>query len=445
MGTIVRNGTIVRPDGRLKADVKIEAGLISEIAPEIAGGGGAEEIDASGLLVLPGIVDAHVHFNEPGRTEWEGAASGSRALAAGGGTLFFDMPLNSTPCTLNAKEVQRKRTALEAASIVDFGIWGGLVPGSVSNMAEMAAAGVVGFKAFMCDSGLPEFPRADDRTLLDGMKEAARLGLPVAVHAESEAITRELSMTIDGSGARAFLRSRPVEAETDAIARAAALAAETGAKLHVVHVSSGSGVAAAMTARAAGVDISIETCPHYLFFTDEDLETLGVVAKCAPPLRDAAEQGRLWEDLLDGRIDFVASDHSPTEPSMKIEGDFRASWGGIAGVQSTLAVLLERGHNGRRLAVERVASLLAVKPVERFGIRGKGAMVVGNDADLLLLDPDGTYTLDAAMLFQRHKMSPYVGAIFSGSVRRTIRRGETVFAGGTIVATTRGRFVRPGD
>lgn len=442
---IVRSGTLISPRGRLKADVAIEAGRIVEIAPDIPSGGAVEEIDASRLFVLPGLVDVHLHFNEPGRAEWEGAATGSCALAAGGGTLFFDMPLNSTPCTVNAREVERKRAALEESSIVDFGLWGGLTPGSIAHMAEMAAAGVVGFKAFMCDSGLPEFPRADDQTLLDGMKEAARAGLPVAVHAESEEITRELSQKMTGRSARDFLDSRPVAAETEAIRRAVEMAAETGAKLHIVHVSSGSGVAVAAAARARGVDVSIETCPHYLFFTEEDLEFLGVVAKCAPPLRNADEQGMLWSELLDGRVDIIASDHSPTEPSMKTAGDFLGSWGGIAGVQSTLAVLLERGHDGRRLRFERIVSLVAENPVTRFNIARKGVLAVGNDADLLLLDPAEVYRLDAARLLQRHKMSPYIGAEFGGVVRRTIRRGDTIFDEGKIVSKTKGKFVRPGD
>ena len=195
--------------------------------------------------MLPGVIDVHLHFNEPGRTEWEGAATGSRALAAGGGTLFFDMPLNSTPCTVNAREFDRKRAALETSSITDFGLWGGLVPGSVPDMAEMADRGVVGFKAFMCDSGLPEFPRADDVTLLDGLREAARLGRPVAVHAESEELTRGLAERITSRTARAFLDSRPVLAELEAIQRALLLAKEARAPLHIVHVSSGRGVALA--------------------------------------------------------------------------------------------------------------------------------------------------------------------------------------------------------
>ena len=439
--TIVRGGTLVRPDGRVKGDIRISDGRIVEIAPEMKGGG--HEIDARGLHVFPGLIDMHLHFNEPGRTEWEGAETGSYALAAGGGTLFFDMPLNSTPCTITAEQVDRKRAALEASSIADFGLWGGLVPGSVDHMAAMAERGVVGFKAFMCDSGLPEFPHADDKTLRNGMREAARLGLPVAVHAENEETTRTLTAGMTGSTAKDFLASRPITAELDAIARAVELAGETGAKLHIVHVSTGSGVAKAAEARADGVDVSVETCPHYLFFTEEDLETVGVAVKCAPPLRHRDEHAMLWGEVLDGRVDIVASDHSPSDPSLKQAGDFRTSWGGVAGVQSTLAVLLERGLDGRRLRFEQISAIVAANPASRFRIPLKGRLEAGHDADLMLLDPSRSYTLDAARLLQRHKTSPYLGFEFIGVVVRTIRRGETIFLDGKIVAETKGRFVRP--
>jgi allantoinase len=385
----------------------------------------------------------HLHFNEPGRTEWEGAETGSYALAAGGGTLFFDMPLNSTPCTTTAEHVDVKRAALEASSIADFGLWGGLVPGSVDQMAAMAERGVVGFKAFMCDSGLPEFPHADDKTLRDGMREAARLGLPVAVHAETEETTRALAAAMTGSTAKDFLASRPIAAELDAIARAVELAGETGAKLHIVHVSTGSGVVKAAEGRARGVDVSVETCPHYLFFTEEDLETVGVAAKCAPPLRPPDEHAMLWGEVLDGRVDLIASDHSPADPALKRAGDFRESWGGVAGVQSTLAVLLERGLDGRRLRFEAISALIAANPAARFRIPSKGTLVTGNDADLMLLDPSRSYTLAPADLLQRHKMSPYLGFEFTGVVVRTMRRGETIFLNGNVAAETRGKFVRP--
>ncbi|HEY6362810.1 MAG TPA: allantoinase AllB [Vicinamibacterales bacterium] len=437
---VVRGGTVITPDGGRRADVAIENGRIVEIGTDLAAA--LEEIDATGLAVLPAMIDVHLHFNEPGRTEWEGAASGSRALAAGGGTLFFDMPLNSTPCTINPREFDRKRAALEAASVTDFAMWGGLVPGSVAEMAEMAGRGVVGFKAFMCDSGLPEFPRADDATLLDGLKEAATLGLPVAVHAESQELTAALARRATGRSVRDFLCSRPMVAELEAIQRALLFAGDTGARLHIVHISSGRGVAMAAEARARGVDVSIETCAHYLWFTEDDVERLGAVAKCAPPLRPAADRQALWDELVRGRVDIVSSDHSPTEPAMK-RGDFMAAWGGIAGVQSTLPVLLDRGCHARGLPLTRIAELVATGPARRFRIAGRGSLVAGNDADLVLVDPAATFTLKESDLHQRHKASPYVGASFRGKVRRTIRRGETIFLDGRITAQTKGHLVRP--
>jgi allantoinase len=436
---VIRGGTVVTAKGRQRADVVIDGGRIVDISPDAPVG--AHEISAADLHVLPGLIDVHLHFNEPGRTEWEGAATGSHALAAGGGTSFFDMPLNSSPCTITPADFDLKRAALEAASITDFALWGGLVPGHVGDMAAMATRGVVGFKAFMCGSGLPEFPRADDRTLLDGLREASRLGLPVAVHAESE----DLVQTPAGRGARDFLASRPIAAELEAIQRALRFAEETGAKLHIVHLSSGRGVTLAAEARARGVDVSIETCPHYLFFTDEDVERLGVIAKCAPPIRSADERHALLAALFRGEIDIVASDHSPAEPALK-QGDFVSAWGGIAGVQSTLAVLLQAGEadRSRRLSLERIVDLVAEAPARRFRITGKGTLAVGADADVTLVDLRQSYTLSASQLQQRHKTSPYLGISFRGCVRRTIRRGETIFADGRIVAERMGRLVTPG-
>ena len=439
---IIRGGTLVLPDAVVQADLRTEDGVIEEIGQKLSGD---TSLDASGLHVFPATIDVHLHFNEPGRTEWEGAATGSRALAAGGGAVFFDMPLNSTPCTVNAGEFERKREALAASSIADFGIWGGLIPGNRSEMAALAESGVVGFKAFLCDSGLPEFPRADDLTLWEGMAEAARLNLPVAVHAESEELTKGLSARFAREGKtaiEAFLASRPVLAEIEAIQRAIFFAEETGVKLHIVHISSGRGVAVAEAARSRGVNVSIETCPHYLYFTEDDLERLGAVAKCAPPLRSRADRDHLWRELLGGAVDIVASDHSPAPPDMK-RGDFARAWGGIAGVQSTLAVLLERGYFAQGLSLFNIACLLAGTPAEFFGLPNKGSIQVGKDADLAFVDLGKRFTLKPADMAHRHAISPYAGESFRGVVRRTMRRGETIFADGTFPSETRGRLVRP--
>lgn len=418
-------------------DIGIEGEFIAAVGHGLPGG--KREIDASNFTILPGVIDAHVHFNEPGRADWEGAASGSRAFAAGGGTLFIDMPLNSSPCTVDAKSFDAKRAALEAASLTDFALWGGIVPGNLNDMEDLAGRGAVGFKAFLCDSGLPEFPRADDGTLYFGMVEAARLNLPVAVHAENEEMTKTLARRLIAEGRHdipAFLESRPVAAEVEAIRRAGAFARDTGCRLHVVHISSGSGVAAALEARRLGSDISIETCPHYLFFSEEDLLRIGAIAKCAPPLRNVTERDSLRHAARHGEIDIIGSDHSPCPPDLKNRESFFEIWGGIAGVQSTIPVLLDIG-----LSPERIAATTAANPARRFGLRQRGAIEAGNYADLVLIDTSGSTHVSEASLLNRQRASPYAGYTLKGAVIQTIRRGETIFSNGAITSQTRGRFV----
>jgi allantoinase len=437
---VIRGGTVVTPAGVTEADIAIEGDYISAVGPGLPGG--RTEFDARGLTVLPGLIDVHVHFNEPGRADWEGARSGSSALAAGGGTMFIDMPLNSSPCTTTAAAFDAKRSALEATSVTDFGLWGGIIPGNLSELAELAERGAMGFKAFMCDSGLAEFPRADDETLLAAMHEAARLNLPVLVHAENEDTTKAITQRLVRAGQtdiRAFLASRPIAAETEAITRAGQLARETGCSLHIVHISSGSGVAAALEARAAGADISLETCPHYLFFTGEDMLQLGAVAKCAPPLRSAHEREALRQAVFQDNVDIVGSDHSPCAPELKVRSSFFDIWGGIAGVQSTLQVLFSLG-----LQPERVAALTASRPASRFRIPEKGSITAGLHADLTLADLAATTELRSETLLQKHPVSPYPGKTLQGVIRATFRRGERICSDGKITVETPGRFLRHG-
>lgn len=440
---LVRGGTVVTPQGVQTADVAVRDGVIERIAPDLEGPA-REEVDARGLLVLPGVVDIHVHFNEPGRTHWEGIATGSRALAAGGGTLFADMPLNSHPPVLDRAAFEAKRRAAEAASVTDFALWGGLVPGNLDRLPELAEAGVVGFKAFLCDSGLPEFPPVDDATLYEGMRLARQLGLPVAVHAENDALVRGLAGRLREAGRRdaeAYLASRPVLAEVEAVQRALLLARETGAALHVVHVSSDRAAAIVAEARREGVDVTLETCPHYLLFTDEDLKRCGAVLKCAPPLRDAAEQEALWEAVKGGGVDLVASDHSPAPPEMKQGEDLFAAWGGVTGVQFTLVALLSEGM-AHGLRLQDVARLAADAPARRLRVAGKGQLAVGFDADLALVEP-GEWTVRPHDLRQRHPVTPDLGRTFRFRVVRTFVRGRTVYARGVTPDGAWGRLVRP--
>jgi len=444
---IIRGGTVVGAAYDRLADVAIADGRIVAIDPAVAGTA-RDEIDATGLHIFPRVVDTHVHFNDPGRAEWEGFASGTRAFAAGGGTTYGDMPLNAHPPTIDAASFDLKLAAARAASLVDFALWGGLVPGNVDRLDELSARGALGFKAFMSDSGMDDFPRVDDGTLRDGMARAARLGRIVAVHAEDEEMTGALTrraIAEGRTGVRDYLASRPVAAELTAIARAILLAEETGCALHIVHVSTDRGVGLVAEARLRGVDVSCETCAHYLALTEDDVERLGAVAKCAPPPRSPAEQDALWRHIADGTLPMVTSDHSPAPPELKAAPDFFGVWGGISGCQSTLPALLTEGYAVRGLPLAAIAALLAGYAARRFGLPGKGWVGVGADADLALVDLGHTGTLAAGDLFYRHRHSPYVGRSLRGRVARTLLRGRTVFLDGRIVAEPDGRLLRPSD
>ena len=423
---------------RGEQDIGISEGKIVALGNDLPGSTKLE-VDARDLVIFPGVIDAHVHFNEPGRTDWEGFATGSRAAAAGGTTTVFEMPLNAHPPTTNRESFDLKRAAAEASSLVDFGLWGGLVPGNLDELEALRDCGVVGLKAFMCNSGIGDFPFVDEATLSAGMKRASALGLLVAVHAESEEMTSALTGAARAAGkkeVRDFLESRPVAAELEAIRIAIDLAAETGCRLHIVHVSCGSGVALVADARARGIDVTCETCPHYLVLNEQDMEKLGAVAKCAPPLRASDEQRQLRERLPD--IATIGSDHSPSPPEMKQRDNFFDVWGGISGCQHLLPLLLDA-----EIPQDEIRRLTNGDVASRFRVPAKGALAVGKDADFALVDLTAEEVVRPESLHYRHQQSPYVGRSLRGRVRRTFLRGQMIHEDGKFAARPMGRFVRP--
>jgi len=425
---------IIRSD----PDIGIKDGKFAAVTINLAGSA-KEEVDATSLLVFPGVIDSHVHFNEPGRTEWEGFETGSRACAAGGTTTVFEMPLNAHPPTIDAASFDAKRTAAETKSLVDFGLWGGLVPGNLTELEELRDRGVVGFKAFMCNSGIDDFPSVDLATLREGMRIVADLDLLVAVHAESQEMTANLTTryrTAGGADISDYLASRPIEAELEAIQQAVDCAAETGCRLHIVHVSCGRGVELVSAARKNGVDVTCETCPHYLTLTAADMEAIGPLAKCAPPLRDADEQDELRGCI--SKVDTIGSDHSPSPPEMKRRENFFDVWGGISGCQHLLSLLLDAS-----LANNDIVRLTSDNVASRFRITDKGGIVEGRDADLSIVSPDTEEMVSARSLHYRHQQSPYVGRTLRNRVVRTILRGQTIYQDGKLAARSTGRLIRP--
>jgi allantoinase len=427
------------------ADIGIADEKIVAIEPELSGKA-RKKIDAAGLHIFPGLIDSHVHFNDPGRTDWEGIDSGSRALAAGGGTTFFDMPLNAHPPTCDTRSFDEKLIAAEEKSVTDFALWGGLVPGNFDKLEQLARRGVIGFKAFMSNSGIEDFECVDNATLKAGMKICAQLGKLVAVHAESDAITSKLAsaaLAKENFSIRDYLNSRPIHAELEAIHRAIEMSRETKCALHIVHVSSGAGVALIASAQSQGVDVTAETCPHYLALTEEDVEKIGAVAKCAPPLRPKSAQDVLWRYLENGYVCTIGSDHSPSPPDMKRNYNFFKVWGGISGVQHTLPLMLTEGRVNRGIALPFISKLLSTNVAERFKIPGKGKIAVGFDADFALVDLKQTFAVAKEDLLYRHPQSPYVGRALTGRVVRTILRGRTIYKDGKIIAKNGGKLIKP--
>ncbi|MEC0140299.1 allantoinase AllB [Paenibacillus macerans] len=430
--TVIRGGQVVLPDRVLPLDIGIKDGVIAAL--DVTGLATAEEkIDAAGLVVVPGMIDAHVHLNEPGLADWEGVPTGTSALAAGGCTTCIDMPLNGLPPTTTVDALTAKQALFHGRSYTDYAFWGGLVPGNLEQLAPLAAAGAIGYKAFMSAAGGKQegaFREADDLTLYEGMREIARLGKILALHAESEQITSALAAHKRRAGqcsARAYLESRPVYAEVEAVKRALFYAKLTDCSLHFVHISSPEAAEFIRQARLEGQDVTLETCPHYLILTEDDLEEIGPLAKCAPPLRSAKEREGLWDLIENGCIDMITSDHSPCPPELKASADWFAVWGGISGAQSSLELLLGEGHVRRSLELPLLCRMLSANPARRFGLApAKGAIAPEADADLALVDFT-PYRLKREHLLDRHKHNPYVGKEFGCRVVRTLVRGKTVY------------------
>jgi allantoinase len=399
---IIRGGTVVTARGVERLDIAIAGdGVIEQLGRHIDEQG--EEIDATGLHVFPGGIDSHVHFNEPGHSDWETIADGSAALAAGGYTSFIDMPLNNLPVTTTAAAFDAKLAAMQRSAKVDFGLWGGVVPGNASELKGMHGRGALGFKAFMCPSGLDAFPASDIATLREGMQRIAELDSILLVHAEDPA----LLTTPRGPNAMDFIRSRPREAEVAAIRTLVELARETGCQVHVVHVSTAEG------ASLLGGNLSGETCPHYLLYVEEDMERIGGTAKCAPPFRTTADRDALWS------MPMVVSDHSPSTLDLKEGPDFARLWGGISGCQSTRQLLLGAG-----MEPSRVAAVTSTNIANRFRIPRKGDIAPGFDADLWLDDLSHEDAVRREDLLYNNKFSAHEGQKIVGRTVRTLVRGR---------------------
>ncbi len=418
--------------------VRIRDGVIVDLSAYDVEAGAAEVVVlADDEVLLPGLVDTHVHVNEPGRTEWEGFASATRAAAAGGVTTIVDMPLNSIPPTTTVAGLIEKRAVAEAQAYVDVGFWGGAVPGNVPDLEALHAAGVFGFKCFLLDSGVDEFPHLTAAEFTAAMAETARLGSLMLVHAED---ADAIAPCAHGSSYAGFLESRPDAAEERAIDLVIRTARSTGGRAHVVHLSASGAVPALRAAREEGVDVSVETCPHYLHFDAASIADGATELKCCPPIRGAANRDALWAALGAGDVDFVVTDHSPSTAELKGSGDFADDWGGIASLQLGLSAVWSSARD-RGVGLVEVARWMATAPARRVGLAGKGEIVVGADADLCVFAPDETFVVDPARLHHKNPVSAYAGRTLTGTVRETWLRGARV----DLDAPPRGHLLTRGE
>jgi allantoinase len=450
---VIRGQRVVTPSGVASASIHIEGGKIRRVSSFDDAPQGSSLIDAGESVVMPGLVDTHVHVNEPGRTHWEGFETATRAAAAGGVTTIFDMPLNSIPPTTTLEGLRRKLEAADAQCSVDVGFWGGVVPDNLAELEKLHEAGVVGFKCFLVPSGVEEFPHVTERELRPAMRALAEMDALLIVHAElpgpiDAATEKETARDdIDAREFQTFLRTRPREAEDEAVALVIRLSRETGARVHIVHHSSSNSLAALRNARKEGVRITAETCPHYLFFAAEEVPKGATEFKCCPPIRERENREKLWRALEDGTIEMVVSDHSPAPPEMKCQesGDFLQAWGGISSLQLRLPVVWTMMRE-RGLSINQLAEWTASAPsrLVRMDNR-KGAIAEGCDADVTIWNPDEAFRVEASMLHHKHKLTPYMGETLYGVVEATYLRGEKVYERGEFGSSPRGRLIKLGE
>ncbi len=446
---IVRGKRVITPDGERAAAIHIRGGVITSISAFDDVPSGVAVRDAENSIVMPGLVDTHVHINEPGRTEWEGFSTATRAAAAGGITTLIEMPLNSIPATTKAGAYREKLAAAAGKLWVDTGFWGGVVPGNADELAALWEAGVFGFKCFLVPSGVDEFAHVAESDLRVALPILAKIGAPLLVHAEMPGPIAEMEGKSSKANPRQYatwLHSRPHAAETEAIELVLRLAREFGAHVHIVHLSSSNAIPLLQKAKADGVAVTVETCPHYITFAAEEIVDGATEFKCAPPIRERENREKLWAALGDGTIDIIATDHSPCLPAMKISeaGDFMRAWGGIAGLELSLpAVWTEASLRG--YAVPQIAKWMGGGPARLAGLeKRKGAIAVGYDADIVIWNPDASFSVDPPQLHQRHKVTPYAGRKLTGVVEATFLRGRKIYDRGEFSASPIGQALRRG-
>lgn len=432
---VIRGRHVVTKHGIEPASVHVTRGYISSISIYEDVPAGAEVIEAFDSIVMPGLVDTHVHVNEPGRAAWEGFETATRAAAAGGVTTIVDMPLNSIPATTTAEAFQEKLDAATGKLHVDTAFWGGVVPGNTSELEKLWEAGVVGFKCFLIHSGVDEFPNVTEKDLREAMPELARLGALLIVHAETPGPVEVCCQSVGGLSTRSyetFLRSRPREAENEAVGVMIRLGRETGCRVHIVHHSSADALPMLRNAKRFGLPITAETCPHYLHFAAEDVPDGATEFKCCPPIRERENREQLWDALRDGTIDFVVSDHSPCPPEMKLpdEGNFLNAWGGISSLQLRLPIMWTEA-SARGFTIEDLTKWLCRGPAQQVGLEIlKGSFQEGRDADIVIWNPDREFKVEPSMLHHRHKLTPYQGEVLRGVVEKTFVRGQMVYDDG---------------